>query len=123
MDDGTKLWSHAAAQRAASGTATPDEQEALQMRYGPRTMEVLVLASGRMAIFRRDFQLMEIRDTAPTMDEWTELGAAAAKVVMSKMQQARAEALPEDYIRPERSRDRAPPPAVKQTNVKSEDLF
>jgi len=123
MDDDTKLWSHAAAQRVASGTATPDEQEALQMRYGPRTMEVLVLESGRMAIFRRDFQLMEVRESAPTLDEWQALGEAASKVVMSKMAQARAEALPEDYVRPSRATDRAATPQVKQTSVKSEDLF
>jgi hypothetical protein len=56
----TKLWSHSAAQNP---TLSPDEQEALSLRYGNSVVIVLPLSSGNFALFGADRQLKEIVDS------------------------------------------------------------
>jgi hypothetical protein len=62
----TKLWSHRIAQ---SSTSTPDELAALSRRYGNATILLLPLGNGKLAVFARDYQLREIVDEAPTVDQ------------------------------------------------------
>jgi hypothetical protein len=43
---------------------TPDEMEARNRKYGNDTQHVLLLSSGRVAVFDRDYELRDIVNTS-----------------------------------------------------------
>lgn len=65
-----KLWSHAVAQiKIMHQKIEGDLQEALSRRYGSGALVVLPLASGKIAVFGPDRQLITICDDAPSSDD------------------------------------------------------
>lgn len=104
MHPDEKPWSLRAAQAPQRDA---DTQEALSGRFGSRSLVVLPLQSGRLAIFKRDFQLLAIADQVDFVDWWT-YSAEAKRQVDEK-----AEGL----------RQAAGSAGVRSTETKAEEIF